>query len=96
MWQPFLLRDAFLQLIARENYIRTRLEGDEECNQQDAIRLLERCFATQPRYEELNKLMLLYQRRGETARGEPYLKYYSPEERKKFRDGRFDGTYMED
>ena len=96
VWQPFLLRDAFLQLIAKENYVRTRLEGDEERNQHDAIRLLERCFATQPRYEELNKLMLLYQRRGEAARGEPYLKYYPAEERQKFREGRFDGTYMED
>lgn len=96
VWQPFFLRDAALTLTARENYVRTGFDDDKEQNQRDAIRLLERCFAEQPRYDELNKLMLLYQLRGETISGERYLKYYPPEERQKFLESRFDGSYMED
>ena len=96
--RPLLLEDAYLQLTARENFIRAMIGfGDAEQKEQedhDAVRLLSRCFATQPRYEELNLLMLLYQKRGEFEEGRRYFKYYPPEEREKFLKGRFDGKYM--
>jgi hypothetical protein len=92
-----LLEDAYLQLTARENYYRTMTDlGNDEQNDKDAIRLLSRCFETQPRYEELNLLMLLYQKRGNFEAGRRYFKYYPPDEREKFLEGRFDGKYMTD
>ena len=92
---PFLLEDAYFQLTARENYNRTLLNfGDVEQNEKDAIRLLARYFETQPRYEELNCLMLLYQKRGNTEEARRYFKYYPPGEIEKFLGGRFDGKYM--
>jgi len=92
---PLFLEDAYLQLMARENYNRTLLNfGDAEQNYLDAIRLLARCFETQPGYEELNRLMLIYQRRGNTDEARRYFKYYPPEERENFLAGRFDGKYM--
>jgi len=92
---PLLLEDAYLRLTARENYNRSLIEfEDAEQNDRDAIRLLTKCFDTQPGYEELNYLMLLYQKRGEIETAQRYFKYYPPEERQKLLDGRFDGNYM--
>jgi hypothetical protein len=94
---PLLFEDVCLQLTARENYYRTMTDlGDAEQNDKDAIRLLSCCFETQPRYEELNLLMLLYQKRGDFQAGRCYFKYYPPDEREKFLKGRFDGQYMID
>jgi O-antigen ligase len=95
--RPLLFEDVCLQLTARENYYRTMTDlGDGEQNDKDAIRLLSRCFETRPRYEELNLLMLLYQERGDFEAGRRYFKYYPPDERGKFLEGRFDGRYMTD
>jgi O-antigen ligase len=92
---PLLLEDAYLQLTARENYNRTLVDfGDTEQNDRDAIRLLTQYFETQPRYKELNYLMLVYQKRNEIEEAQRYFKYYPPEERQKLLDGRFDGKYM--
>ena len=99
IWNPLFVRDAFQQLLARENVMRAQIEGKEkdmEQNQLDAIRTLENYFATQPRFDELNELLLLYQKRKEYEKGKPYLKYYPPEERRKFEDDSFEGKYMGD
>jgi hypothetical protein len=94
---PLLLEDAYLQLTARENYRRSLLPfKNAEQNDLDAIRLLSRYFETQPRYEELNLLMLLYQKRGEFEEAKRYFKYYPPEEREKILRGEFTGRYMLD
>lgn len=92
---PLLLEDSFLQLTARENYRRTWLGfGDTEQNDQDAIRLLSRYFETQPRYEELNLLMLIFQRRGEFEEAKRYFRFFPPEERERILRGEFQGRYM--
>jgi O-antigen ligase len=94
---PFLLSDVLLEMTAREEYERTKWQFSQgEKTSRDAIRLLESVFKTEPRYEELNKLMLLFQERRETDMAKPYLKYYPPEERKKILGGVFDGKYMMD
>jgi hypothetical protein len=94
---PLFLRDAYLRLTAKENYNRTFLGfGDREKNDEDAVRLLKKCFETEPRYEELNMLMSLYQKLGRTDEGRSYFKYYPPGEREKFLKGEFDGRYMLD
>ncbi|MCL2009315.1 MAG: O-antigen ligase family protein [Synergistaceae bacterium] len=94
---PLLLRDAYLRLIARENYARASIGFDDTAEQdyRDAVRLLTRCFETQPMYKELNMLMMLYQKRGEFDEGRRYFKYYPPEEREKFLEARFEGKYMQ-
>ena len=93
--KPFLLEDAYLQLTARENYNMTLFGlGDAEKRQLDAIRLLAQYFETQPRYAELNRLMLLYQKRGDIEEARSYFKYYPPDERQRFLEGRFTGRYM--
>ncbi|GHS88054.1 O-antigen polymerase [Synergistales bacterium] len=97
---PLMLEDAYLQLIARENYIRALTDfGDKDENDKnyrDAVRVLTKYFMTEPRYPELNMLMFLYQTRGEWSEGEKYFKYYPEDEREKFLRGEFEGTYMKE
>ncbi|GHS93874.1 O-antigen polymerase [Synergistales bacterium] len=98
--QALILEDAYLQLVARENYKRARMNfGDDDKNNenyQDAVRVLSEYFKTEPRYDELNMLMLLYQGRGALREGEKYFKYYPKSLCEKFLDGEFDGKYMPD
>jgi hypothetical protein len=92
---PILLEDVYLHQTAREYYNRAIINfGDTEQFVQDAIRLLTRHFKTQPGYEGLNRLLLLYQKSGNTEEARNYFKYYPPEEREKFLAGLFDGQYM--
>ncbi|GHV44068.1 O-antigen polymerase [Synergistales bacterium] len=97
---PFILEDAYLQLTAKENYIKALMNfGDDDKNNEhyrDAVRVLTEYFMTEPRYYELNMLMTLYQARGEQREGEKYFKYYPEDEREKFLRGEFDGKYMTD
>ncbi|GHV55993.1 hypothetical protein FACS1894216_19450 [Synergistales bacterium] len=97
---PLLLRDAYLRLAAKENYVRARItfggDAQNDENYRDAVRTLTEYFMTEPRYDELNKLMTLYQARGEVSEGEKYFKYYPEDERAKFLRGEFDGRYMQE
>ncbi|MDR1943887.1 MAG: O-antigen ligase family protein [Synergistaceae bacterium] len=96
-YRPFLFSDAYLRLIARENFIRAEIGFDDrEKDDEDAIRLLTECFARTPGYEELNMLMRTLQRLGRIDEARLYFRYYPPEEREKFLRGEFDGRYMLD